>query len=589
MDNQHISVSPFDFKLLANESNEGISISLVSHEEDIYTYQFSFKPEEPRNPGPITLKWKIPYLNAKGVWKSDAIHNKRQQYDWELEELESRISVNAPVVSVFGMHDQNIITFAARDAINLVKMNALLREEDNHLYCHLTFFAEEKTLIEAYETEVRIDMREVLFSDALKGVSRWWEKDSKLTPAAIPPLASAPLYSTWYSFHQELEVDSLLEELAIAKDLGYDLVILDDGWQTHDSNRGYDFTGDWKPERIPDMAGFVENIHKLGMKAGLWFSVPFCGKKSLAYQKFKGKFLTESHRWAPVFDPRFPEVRAYLVQTYVDAVKNWDLDALKLDFIDDFNVYEETDMELGRGKDFLNVNEAVDALMTSVIEGVKAVKPEIVIEFRQRYIGPAMRKYGHMFRAFDCPNDPITNRIRITDVKLLCGHTVVHSDPITWHREDSVENAAIQMVNALFGVPQISIQLRNAKQDHLDMLAFFTSYWKKNRDVLLKGNFVPYNPLGNYPLLRSSYRGHEILISFDKIVAETTVANSLDVFNGSDTSGLLLRLGNDISKANMTVYDCMGNIYHQQKAPLKAGLYEFDIPVGGYLQLISSK
>jgi len=116
--------------------------------------------------------------------------------------------------------------------------------------------------------------------------------------------------------------------------MGCELIILDDGWQTMDGNRGYDFCGDWQPERIPNMREFVENLHQIDMKFGLWFSVPFCGVKSKAYQRFKGKFLTENHRWAPVFDPRYPDVREYLIDIYTNALTDYNLDAFKLDFIE---------------------------------------------------------------------------------------------------------------------------------------------------------------------------------------------------------------------------------------------------------------
>ncbi|MEL7220878.1 MAG: hypothetical protein AAGJ93_06130 [Bacteroidota bacterium] len=40
--------------------------------------------------------------------------------------------------------------------------------------------------------------------------------------------------------------------------MGYKLIILDDGWQTLDNNRGYDYTRDWQPDRFEDMPGFVK-------------------------------------------------------------------------------------------------------------------------------------------------------------------------------------------------------------------------------------------------------------------------------------------------------------------------------------------
>ncbi|MEO1450301.1 MAG: glycoside hydrolase family 36 protein, partial [Bacteroidota bacterium] len=329
---------PRPIDLVQAPTHGTVAIECLSIQNGIETYRVTFTAPTETAPSPFTLRWKFPCLNVCGVWKSGALHHKRLQYDWEKEHLQARISVDAPVVNVFGHDDENIITFACADAVNLVEMNALLREEDNHIYCHISFFQERHPAITTYQTELRIDTRKVPFYEALQATSSWWENIEAYTPAPVPDLARQPLYSTWYNYHQELVPETLLAELSSAHELGYEFVILDDGWQTHDNNRGYDFTGDWQPERIPDLAGFIEQIHQLGYKAGIWFSVPFCGKKSQAYRRFAGKFLTENHRWAPVFDPRYPDVREYLIQTYTHAVKTYKLDALKLDFIDDFKV-----------------------------------------------------------------------------------------------------------------------------------------------------------------------------------------------------------------------------------------------------------
>ena len=109
-----------------------------------------------------------------------------------------------------------------------------------------------------------------------------------------------------------------------------------------------------------------------------------------------------------------------------------------------------------------------------------------------------------MFRAFDCPNDVVSNRIRITDVKLLCGETAVHSDMLKWHDEEIVEIAALEVLNAFFGVPQMSIHLRHYPKEHLKMVEFYLQYWKANSDNILSGKFIANKPLANYPLLKTT-------------------------------------------------------------------------------------
>lgn len=572
--------------IFSEDENFAMEAKVENEEDGIYAIHFNIKAEETAVPKPIHIRWKLPAINVKGVWRCGSMHDKRLRYDWELDHHQSRISVDAPVLCVFGHGDENIINFACSDVINLIEMNALLREEDCFLYCHLTFFNEPHPAIDAYRATIRVDTQNIKFSKALQNVSSWWASFEDLKPCKVPPIAKAPLYSTWYNYHQNLEEESLIEECKTAKKLGFDLIILDDGWQTMDTNRGYDFTGDWLPDRFSNMADFVAKIHETGMQIGLWFSVPFCGKKSTAYERFKGKFLTENHRWAPVFDPRYPEVRDYLIEIYTKAVADWKVDALKLDFIDDFKVYPETDLTKANGRDYANINEAVDRLLANVMETIKGIKPNLAIEFRQQYVGPAMRKYGNMFRAFDCPNDPVSNRIRITDVKLLCGETAVHSDMMTWHKDEPVEIAALQLANAIFGVPQISVLLNKIQAPYLKMIKHYTNYWKKNVGVLMDGQFEAFAPLSNYTHLKSSTKQKIIYAIYEDVFMPIEkLPLEIDILNAKTSTSIVIKIKEDALNWLSVIYNCEGEIVAKNQINFKQGLHYFDVPTGGLIQM----
>ena len=236
-------------------------------------------------------------------------------------------------------------------------------------------------------------------------------------------------------------------------------IIVDDGWQTDDNKRGYAFCGDWEisRRRFPDMPAHVAKIHELGMKYVVWFSVPFVGEHSKAYERFKGKYLYESKRLnTAVLDPRFPEVREYLINIYENAMREWGIDGFKLDFIDTmhFDGEDPAVAENYAGRDIKCLPEAVDLLLSDTMRRLRAIKPDVLIEFRQSYIGPAIRKYGNMFRASDCPADVLSNRLRTLDLRLTTGTTAVHSDMLEWNCAESAEVAALQLLNILFSVPQ---------------------------------------------------------------------------------------------------------------------------------------
>ncbi|WP_411020093.1 hypothetical protein, partial [Salmonella sp. ZJJH21_0028] len=92
---------------------------------------------------------------------------------------------------------------------------------------------------------------------SLRDVADWWANMEQYTPITVPQSALEPMYSTWYSYHQNIKHDELLAESKLAKQLGYGAIIVDDGWQTNDSNRGYAYTGDWDPERLTNIEKFV--------------------------------------------------------------------------------------------------------------------------------------------------------------------------------------------------------------------------------------------------------------------------------------------------------------------------------------------
>ena len=580
-------VSEKDIQIINNSNNFKVKIEAVYNNNDISIYDIKIKANTPKIPESITLKWKIPAHNIKGVWKPTSDFSKRIQADWELDHMESRISIDAPVICLFGHDDNNRHTFACSNAINKLDLNACIREEDDCFYCHVTLFTERQSVLSDYNIQIRIDASQNHFSEAIKGVSQWWETLEGLKPVSIPDIALKPLYSSWYQFHQNLDADTIIEECKIAYDLGYEAIIIDDGWQTNDNNRGYDYTGDWKPERLTKPRDLVDALHDIGMKVGFWYSVPFCGNKSVAYKCFKGKFLTEDHRWAPVLDPRYPEVRNYLIDIYKSALVDWDLDGFKLDFIDDFRLYPDTIKEKAVGMDFHSINEAVDRLMTDIIETLSTINPEIFIEFRQKYTGPAMRKYGNMFRAFDCPGDSTMNRVRIADLKMLSGNTAVHSDMITWHNKETIEVAALQLVNVLFGVPQISVELNKLPKAHIEMIKFYTQYWNKNRTIITKGNFIPYKPLANYPIQQVSLNSETIIGVYDDYVLTIEEQfKTIDIVNGKLSTTIIIKAQNNWGTYNSHIFDCRGKLLKEEKEfDLNKGVQEIIVPPCGLIKL----
>ncbi|MEO1203621.1 MAG: glycoside hydrolase family 36 protein, partial [Pseudomonadota bacterium] len=286
-------------------------------------------------PPRYSLTWSQPSIDIAGIWTPLYNEDNVIPPDWSDRHLESTLTRQAPVLTLFGHDDRNRLTFAVSDALNPLKLSARIREEDARIYHAIEFFTEPHPPITEYTVEIRIDTRPVPFYEAIADVADWWASMPAYRPARVPDAAKQPMYSTWYSYHQSIDSESLLAEVDVASTLGFGAIIVDDGWQTTDANRGYAFTGDWQPERLTDIGAFVDAVHARGMKALLWYSLPFVGENAAAAKQFEGKYLRyRESLGAYVLDPRYPEVRQFLIDHYVRAVRDWGWDGLKLDFID---------------------------------------------------------------------------------------------------------------------------------------------------------------------------------------------------------------------------------------------------------------
>ena len=530
----------------------------------------------------VTLSFFYPFVDIQSVWHPGAGRDKSIAADWE-DGFAAKAASLAPVISFISQQDQNRLSLAYSEAMETVRFKMGVNEESGSLNCRIILFSQPSKKRSHYQALLRVDTRAIPYYQAIKDISAWYESLEGYHPASVPAAAKEPMYSSWYSFHQDLKAAEIEKEAEKVKEFGCEAVIVDDGWQTVDNNRGYAFCGDWEvaETKISDMEKHVAKIHKLGLKYILWYSVPFVGVQSDAWERFKDKllFYAES-RGAGVLDPRYPEVREYLIDTYKTAVRNWELDGLKLDFIDQFAYEAESDLKMDPKMDIESLDQAVDRLMLEIRKELQQLNPEIMIEFRQKYIGPYMRKYGNIFRVNDCPGDAVTNRVGTIDLRLLAGETAVHSDMLMWSPDDSPESAALQLLNVIFAVPQFSMNLSELSKKHLAVANFWLGFWEKYKKLLLEGELKAFSPGHLYPLISSENERQKIIAVYDKMLVQSgkKLPPELILVNATLNEELVLDLETEFKDKNLKIYNSQGQLLENKEVNLEKGLHKIEVP-----------
>ncbi|MDI4648349.1 glycoside hydrolase family 36 protein [Cohnella hashimotonis] len=582
--------STLEYRISGADDRFSATLAVEVQEAGVELVHLKITADRPGIPPAIRLSWKRPIVDVQGVWHPNGYRNRGLSPDW-FAGFRSNAASSAPVVCLFGGDGRSRMTFAFSDTLNPVVCKAGVHEETAEFHCSVTLFEEPGAPLDRYEATLRMDLRELPYYDSLNEVQRWWSGLPGLAPSPVPAAARDPMYSTWYSLHQHLTPEAIETQCREAAALGCGTVIVDDGWQTANNERGYAYCGDWEAcaEKMPDMAAHIERVHALEMKYMLWYSVPFVGVHSRTWERFGGKMLytVEERGWG-IVDPRFPEVREYLIGIYERAMREWKLDGFKLDFIDSFNLPPDRELAFGDGRDFDAVPEAVDRLMLDIMARLSAIDPDVMIEFRQAYVGPYMRKYGNMFRAADCPNDAVENRLRTLDIRLLCGETAAHADMLMWHLDEPAESAALQLINVLFAVPQISVRLDRLPAAHAEMVAYLLTFWKEHRDVLLDGHLEPHQPELLYPLVVASnafkllaavYQPRTI-VPLNRELPQTVI-----LVNGTRADGVYVETTGEQSEWEVEIRDCRGKTVERSVWAPRAGVELVNVPPAGHATL----
>jgi alpha-galactosidase len=217
---------------------------------------------------------------------------------------------------------------------------------------------------------------------------------------------------------------------------------------------------------------------------------------------------------------------------------------LKLDFIDRFIINDESSKEYDK-MDTPSVNVALQLLLNEATTELKKINPEIMIEFRQSYIGPVLTQYCNFLRVADCPNDAIFNRVGSLNLRLTSGKTPVHSDMLMWSKNDTNEGVMYQLLAIMFTVPQISVRFDNITNEHKKILKYFLSFWRSHQEVLLDGELELWGVDANYTVAKSKTDTESVTVIYHSRPVTVENDENAYIFNSTGDDGIFVEVNKD--------------------------------------------
>jgi alpha-galactosidase len=326
----------------------------------------------------------------------------------------------------------------------------------------------------------------------------------------VPPAAFQPAFCTWTAIHHDVSQEWIVENARVAAELGFKTWITDDGWFTEKASfANYAYAGDWEPSlpKFPDFAGHVRQLQEMGFRYLLWVGPFQVGLKSRAAGQATGLLQKPIQRLEFAnLSPRKKQIGERITHMLENLMTSFHLDGFKLDFIDSIDPEE-----IPPDPDYRTAGEGLYAILSQAIDHLRAINPEVLIEFRNSYTNLASRRYGNLYRASDVPVNFALNRWQVTLERLLTPDRAVLLDPALWHPGDSDENVAVTLINTITSVPMVSVDLLKYPASHLELIRRWIGFYNAHLDTIVHGEFIPEFQRGFLPVIRFHGKGERIL------------------------------------------------------------------------------
>ena len=151
-----------------------------------------------------------------------------------------------------------------------------------------------------------------------------------------------------------------------------------------------------------------------------------------------------------------------------------------------------------------------------------------------------------------------------------------------WISEDTAEEAARQIINVLFAVPQISVYILEIPEQHYRMLKFYLRLWLEHKEIFMKGKLVLQKPEANYSLAYACLKEKVVAVAYsEKLLLIENSVNEIVFINGTGENILYIDYICGLVCFSYKIHNCTGTCIEEGKKIIGNGPERFKIPNSG--------
>jgi alpha-galactosidase len=541
----------------------------------------------------LSVEWTVPVVDMHGLYFGGNPTTELAHLPFWKRTKQIASNNGFPYISLIHRSGNSRAAFGFFDQLTETMLSAELRESTRCYHFRLQKPSNKDSngqTIPAHgrwEEVMFVSTAQQWWPEVLKDYVRLVDEETKLPKMPVPEFAYDPVFCTWTAIHHDVSHEWVMRNAPLAAELGFKTWLTDDGWFTGKAKfANYQYVGDWEPfaPKFPDFKAHVNAVQALGFRYVLWIAPFMIGKSSEAAKRY-ANLLTTGREALEMenLSVWHAETREIIRDLCERLVRDYDLDGLKIDFLDSVPV----DSKRIEGADAETLGASFFNTMQAAIEPLIEQNPGFLVEFRNPYANLASRAYGNIYRSSDVPMNFLLNRWQAALLRLLVPDRAVHLDPAIWHPNDSDENVAVHLINLIVSVPMVSVELDEYPKSHLDLIRYWIAFYDAHRDAIVHGDFKPVIRQAHIPAIYFTGKTETIVGLYEDVpISLDGVKDNVWILNASTRPCVDLSTPTIVGTRKTITRDKFGRVVTEQNMEFPAA--ELAVEVGGSIEIKAS-